>query len=631
MAGVKIPTVQRIAPQAPSSVGSVSAPRLDVASNVARTDAGVTNLLQGAADYATKVEVQTGKEKGRAAANEYDRWYNKKLNGDSETGETGLRFLQGDSTEAYNSFDKEAKEFRASLLSDNPNLSSLSKSFVKREVEGRHNSLYNKRIAVYGQQHAQYQDKLQKDTNELGQQRAVGKMIEIVPGDVKSLEGYNRELTQMNTNIVEHGLNNVGTVAEDKNGDYQLIDENGEPFKVKLGPAAQIAIAKNMSDTTEASIKSLLASKSVNKAQMMMDNYGDTLDEIAKPKITKAFEELKVDLRAKQEWIKHDGKPVKDKLAAISKIKDKDVRIKTLEIADAVGRHRAAITSQASTMNYNAADALIEARMSSKDAKLPPFTSWYEVTQNEAIAAHLTGISTPAQKKALKARFNGGPKTSDPDASLRALELRGNPDNLFNKTAAEINEFKGMLSKAEFGPLNRAWQDVRTQTVSQERARIRSVYKQLDIQLKSQGLFKKTRKGTVKKSDTARKSRLMEAISRKASQLPERFSVQEEVNWVSDIIADDQLQQRRLNDGAGFFETPGAPSGDIPLPGRTRTNRPTGDSFKPPKPPSGSGSYGRLSPDERSAVRKQYIKETGKRATSTGELSTWYDLQESNK
>lgn len=621
---VQIPRLQPIAPQAPASAGLIEARVPDLTRGSKLVSDAALGVASQLVNYADRVETQTAKTETEKANQSYSKWYSEQLNGtpaqDGQPAVAGIRFQQGDPTEAYAKLEEDAEEKRTELLSG---FSGRTERMMKAGLDRKAVALANTSSAMYGAQYSNYRTKTTNDSTALEQQEAVTNMIHVKPGDALTLQPFMDNLVNIQKLRVEHSLEfglaeTVETKPSAKEGGFTFTDDEGEEVHVKLSNIAKEDMLKDVSIATSGAIKNLIATDQVDKAQFMLKNFGNRIEPVEKAKLTSAFEVANTKMKALQIVDKMAGKSLDQKKATINKIPNLKVKQKTIELNNSRELHLTSMEKRSSTKSFNAAALMMQKNLRSSDAN----TSFAQFEENNTFNEFLVNVTDAKQRKTLREMVES-PKGSSNEKVVSDLyeRWRNSPVGFNGVPFPEFQLMMVGLNQRDKNHFTKMWERDHggAETESKQRSRVRFLHKELTRKGLDSGLLRKDRSGLTKSSRKTL-NRMLDKAMENFDDVPSTFS-EGQSNDATNKMIQDEIADRSKRDRGGFFKG----IKDI-------FEGAFGEKAKIPRPekpvtPAAKDTYQNLPDVERAKVQSEYESKFG-RPKSVEELEKFYIEQQ---
>ena len=532
---VQVPRLQRTDAPTPVSAGRIEGQPVDVTRTLAQVQQGITNLGGAIVDKMAQFEKDGIDTRARAAANQFDQWYNTQLNGDSKAGIVGIKNLQGDPQETYNKFDEEALK-KLEELSIVEGASPKVQAAVKSALANKYNTLYGTRLSLYSQQWDKYDQSVTDDAVKAEKKLAIDSTAFVVAGDESTLAPFEASLGRIRDARIRRALK-IGTAQDSPDGKVLFIDEEGVQRRVNLNQSAQVDIAKDFSDATYESISNLLAADQLDSAKVMMSRYGDRLDPLNKAKLTEAFNKAEVDSKANQALAKLEDKSLPEQKRALKALptdtpQKMKIKQEALKLLDANERYKENAQRRDSSEVYNALAIGIQKKMTSSQ----PFTSLYELEQDPEYKRLINRVTDAKQRAALQAMVEQ-PNESDPEAYGALMDDLVN-GQFYGMTYEELALKKVGLSKSDAKYFDKELVRHNTESEGAERAKVNFIGSELSRQLNAAGILR-YKNGKLTAASRRELNRLQTKVMVEADKLPKNMSVTEQSKWLREVVAEE--------------------------------------------------------------------------------------------
>ncbi len=496
MPPIQVPELKRNmqVPASPSA-GQIKGQFQDTSAATGAMGEATQKVLQTGIDIFQKAEEDEIDNAKIKAQVDYNTWFKTKMYGDSETGALGLVDQEGDPTQMYNEFDKEAKKKFDELVS-NQNLSEKGREKVTGGLLQTHSVLHGNRLVAYGNQHQKYQENLTNSALSLVKESAADSMQFAKADDPASFAFFDQSLNRIREEHVKYGLK-VGTANDDENGTPFLIDGQVRKLNVGLGVAEKMK--KDFSEATTSAVTGLIASKRLGEADYVMKNYANYIDPINKAKLTKAYKEADIDQKSLMVTVKVGDKSIPEQIAFLRNMKPKnaeeaEVKIKAMERLDATQRMMDNAKDRASKDRFDMLANKIQEQMRGKS----PYATATEldnasiqVGKNSLPFKELVkGVSDANQRKALYEMIER-PKESNPEVKMKMMNKMVEPDGLYNMEYGDVVQATAGLNDEDKNFIEKEWYRQKHETPAEERARINFVDKQVMDQFVAAGFYER--------------------------------------------------------------------------------------------------------------------------------------------
>lgn len=543
MAGVQLPELKRnMEAPAPASAGRIESKMPDLSGETAQATEGLTKIANSAFTVAQKYELDAIDDEKLKAKITYSDWYRRKIEGDSKTGEIGLQHQKGDPTEAYNAFDKEAKEKFNEIL-NNPNLSGRARAGVQTGLLEAYNSLHANRLVTYGNQHAKYQTDLADSASDLEVEGFIDAIQFADASDPKSLGFAAEKLDGIRKIITNLGLKNGGAV-DAPDGDVKHIDGDGELRHLKMNPVLKDAMKKKYSKAVGTGLEVLIDSKKLPEAKMVMDEFKGYMDGATLAKMTEKFQKKEVEISADTHLAKIQMLPEGGQASYLNKMpKDTPQQIEIWKkLRDEINDNQVKKNAARDRQSDQLGDVLYKNITKMQDAG-QTYASWNDFMKgnggmNEKLANSIDDRKVLA---GLRSLVDEPPKVSDQTALTKLNELYAQKDGIRGKSAVEMTVLTKDLTRADATPFWNFWRSVNNETPSEESSKMSRVVNIATMQFKAAGLYEKKFGGVTENSE-AHLNDFLTRMRMNADTLKAGATEKEISEWVAENMAQEVLK-----------------------------------------------------------------------------------------
>lgn len=479
MPPIEIPTVKRIATEAPQSVGRIQTQIPDGSAGIRSTGTALEGVAEQAIKYRNQVADQHADTVATDVANQFEQRWKTELYGDPQNpGKVGAKFQTGNPTDIYKKFD-DTMQGHLDELSSNDQWDTETRNLVNRRLGKKAEEFRLQTLTDYGNQQHKYDDGVTGSGIKLAQQAMPDASVFIQPGDDSTLAPLQTKIANIQNLRIAQALR-YGSAQEDPNGQTAYTAPDGTVKRVTLGPTTQIQIKKDLSDGLYATMDNLVklgTSDSLAKAAVMKDKFGDMLDPLHRDKLTKDFEASRIKAAAfvAAEKARTSGNP-----AAALQGADPEVRHKALSIINEDQRNMEQIKGRQSKANFNPLMQHVLEVMHSDT----PYSGTNALEADPLFVAMKDKVTDPKQLQALYHAVEK-PKESSQAAltKMQNLITGQDPNNDITKmTPSDFALFKVGLNGAAQKKYDGIYEKAHTQTGAQ----IMTSYKYADKELADQ-------------------------------------------------------------------------------------------------------------------------------------------------
>lgn len=523
---VDVPKLQRTGPAQPTSVGRVEARAPDVSSQQTLQAAG--RVLDTSERIFRKFEQDAVNTAKKDAANKLEQWWTERVEG-----ENGLKFIQGDPTQAYEQFEEELFN-KMEELSDNESWSDKTRDAVKVEMSRRYNRLKNRTTVLRGAQWQRYRENAYKTTQEFNKRNVV------------SSAGYLDPKTGEN-DLIEHGLSVIGndevenavaigsaTPTENlKEADWFIVNEDNERKGFKLNPSVKYSIGSQQAEAVYKTINNLLATRDIDRANYVKQKYGEYLevDPQIKARVERQFDQVQLETKAYQALSKADRMEPEKRTKFLDSIKDERVKQEVFSLIDTRERIKRNRKIRISEQNFNEVFGIVDNMMQSNQ-----LVSMTQAKTIPEIAGRLNSMS-PEHRQAIEKMIER-PDQSDLNVLGKMYEhARTGKLNQFSRQELQI-EMSG-LDETDMERFYSMWVKGSQEGTSSQRARANWMAQRLYEQAIASGLITEDRFQNLSAQEKRYINALQGSLYEKMDSLPDNMSQSDQFNYIKEIIADE--------------------------------------------------------------------------------------------
>lgn len=539
---VQIPKLQRAQAPSPSSVGRLDVKVPSEQQSIART----SNAAIGLADAVVKAGNDAVDTQNKSHIYEFERWYRTKMDGDSESGELGLRHHKGDPTPIYNEFDSEAEKRFNEISEGASHLSKEARIKFRNMLAEKYNSLYNMRLTTYGAQYSMYEQGITENGVNLEKYGAMESVGYITSDDPTSFAPFEQNLAKIRKLRLQQGLK-IGTVTEDPEGDIPFVNDDGEIVKVKATESALVEIKKDFSDTVFNATKNLINGNKLDAAKSMMEKYEHQVDPVNRPKLVKLFEDAELKDRSLRNLDKIKHLPASKQIDEIEKIKDPEEKQETYRQLDARGKSQSNTERRHSKRTYDKLANHILGIMNSPE----PYDSLAQLEEDSLYKGMKEDVLDTRQRQALQQMVQK-PKTSNQEVRVKMFQKLGD-GSFYAMSASDMAIETVGLNESDSNYFFKQWTKIKTESDSQERSRITWINKRAMDHAINQGLVK-TKKGKVTAKSRKKHIDFVSRMIEEANAVPKGTPTADIEKMMRESVANEILKRKQLEGGGWLGE-----------------------------------------------------------------------------
>lgn len=546
---VEIPRLNRLDIQPQESAGRIQTDLPDFNKPQAQISNAVEGLGSEIAGYVAKIEDQDIHNKSTELLNQYEEWYRERLDGKINPDGSvtqGLRHLSGDPSGSYQTFDEEAVKKREELLS-NGGLSDRGKRYLLPKMASLSNQLHDKRSTVFGYQYSKWQDDTKQKAIGLANLGLQDAGATFNPNDKRSVLAFDAGIERIKELNVRHGLQ-VGNATEAENGAYSIKNNDGTEIRFNADPELQFNVKKDIADAIYQSIDNQINAQQPDRAQAILDKYGDYVDEKRKAELYKAMNKTHGDMEAYTILAKMDNMDLNGKLKALKQYGKEHpekihVKEKALELLSSQQARLDGLKNRQGEEFYDKAWNIVSKKQNSDD----PYDS---IDQMEnALKAYIPYLK-PKHRKALQEMVGGGPEHSDPE-TLERLQKKIQDQTFKLLSPQQLTEAMQGLKESDKTRYRTRWETQTSESTPQERSKLGYALKTFEQAYEDSGLLRKIR-GKVSPASNQEMVKAKEEFMSLYEGITGHVSAAENDRELKKFIARKKIQQYNENRKKGF-------------------------------------------------------------------------------
>ena len=639
---IQIPTVKRVNAPEEASVGRIQAQVPNTAGAMDIQDRAIEKLGATAIDVYDKYEDAAADTEGMKRANEYDSWYRKQIEGDSQNNKPGLRHIMGDPTPAYNDFDKRASE-KFDELSSGEDLSPKTRYAVNKALAQKHNSLYDTRLLYYGQQNAKYEEDVTVGAIEKEKLTAASTLGFIKADAPDSTMMFEKSKAQIESYKINQALK-MGGAFESPEGKYLHTDNNGNTVRLNVNPSVTKSIIDERNKLVYNSIDTLIESGSLAEAKLMMTKFGGELDIVNKGKVQEKFDKADVEAKAYMTLASMEDKPYTEqkkilKLLPTKTPRDMKIKEESLKLLDANERYKITNQERDSKEVSNQILNFVSAKMRTDGAydgvsQLEQETKLKIDGRNVRFKDAIQRVTDAGQRKAIYELVEQ-PKESDEEVKTKLMDMLREGE-FYGMGYADLANAKVGLNKEDSKFIDREWTKQNTETDAQERSKVNYIGAEIYRQYTAAGLIRKAG-GKETKSSAKDRNAFDAMIRKKAESFPKNMNPAEISEYIGRETVEEAKRQRIEKRGyiGELIDSVMGIKRETPqtvAPKRVKGSSRTGSKAAEVEadvkevttaPAPKTKELGALTPAERKQLWEDYKKANGKLPANAAELMKW--------
>lgn len=538
MAGVQVPRINRIDPQAPESVGRMDVRLPDPTQGLAQRQQQLTQGVANTFDAANKYEDEAA---NLASDEAYTEFYSKK-----KQGLASLKEIEGDPTEAFAKFDEESKSWQQDIEKRYEGSSDVIKQRIRQKLYKADALIQDERTVQEGHQYNIYAGKTAKAASDASKDALMGVLAGFDPADKESEMKVQTAVDAIREPLLNDGKRR-GLVQYNEDGTIKDID-----------PLLQSEMKEEVSKGLKVSIAALNDAGETAKADYLLNKYKDTLTADALGSLLKGGKDTKINMEATTlvDQVRRMSPEAAFNHIDNSKVAP-EVKEKAREKLDTYTRQREAGIERGQKMAFNNAIKHIQEAGEGGGVYYTKEQLWDDPIMKQ----HKRRMTPDQQKKVEDAIFK--PARSSVQAKSTMYEL-ARTGELYKMDYPTFVQYSSGLNDKDAHMFESMWNKEQNPTAPQKRQAYTFMATQLKQEMEKLGLVKKnkyTNRYTPEDEQEINDMNdlLMEAIEA----YPPGTSVAEQNRFVEQSLANYvQSKAFRPNDTAPkkFTSTPKAPA-----------------------------------------------------------------------
>lgn len=456
---ITIPEVKRFDPQDAPVLPGLNARPPDATAAVEKVGKATEGIAEQSIKLRNNIADQAADTAATDATNKFEQRWKSAMYGNPETGTVGLKYQTGNPTDLYQAFDKQMQG-HLDDLSQNPDWDTETQKLVNRRLSKKAEQLNGETLVEYGGQAQKYDKGVDDARIKLDQQGMASASSFVVPGDDASFNAVNARLNSIKNTVIRGAVRtNPNLENEDGLDSYQRAD--GTRAGVSLDPQTQLQIAKSQSDALVPTIKNLVDSGVIDKAQAMQEKYKDMIDPLSKDLIGKKFQDAKVSAEAFK--IAGDARVGGDPESALKNASSEEVYHKAIGYIKDDQAHMQAIKAASSKTNYGTLMNHITDVAQNGGGWTGGKT---QLEGDPYFQKTIDNITDPKQKAAIYAAVEQPPKVSDPKSTLNMMHIisgdpaSGHPNGLVGMAPEDFQLAIAGANKADRTRYTNLWTQI---------------------------------------------------------------------------------------------------------------------------------------------------------------------------
>lgn len=574
---VQIPTLDRIAPVEPASVGRIDYQGPNPAAEEAQQTQEAEHAVGTVERYVRVQQAMSADTTSTAAASQYHQFYENGLEGsppgpNGEPGTVGTKQMGGDPAPIYQKLRQSADGQKQAIMSQYADASDMTKQLIAAKLAGVDRK-FNDRIATaYSSQNTTYLNSVADQGAKQAKNDVVDATAHLDVYDPDTLVPVDAALNQTRLIRLQQGAKlGLATPVYDPSGKIDPATGTVAVIDYKdVAPSLAMKMAKDRSDALSNSISNLLAAGDVEGAKFITDQYKSSLDVVSRAKIETKTTKATQDAQALAAFTDVKDMPYAEGVKKLNEdIEDPKVLMKAMANLDTYRKRMEGATLDASKANYDAAARLIDQR---KDSGRP-FIDANDMHNDPAIKQLRDKITDPKHLSSLDHRVDP-PKVSDPDVknqfydNLQNGKLKGMSASDFSTSIAGLSDSDRKMAESK-------WREFNVQSPAQQTTQVKNMAAQVEKEMQSAGLVKKNAYGQYNNKDQIILNKAKDDLIQQSDSFPANMSVKDQNSYVKNLVAEKvkaQVPQKGFFEGLAdsaknlFLPSPAKPANGAPPP-----------------------------------------------------------------
>lgn len=294
MPGVQIPTLNRTPAPDQSSVGRIDYQGANPAAAEAQQTQSAESLIGSVDHYIRTQEAYSANTAALAAATEYHKGREDRLEGSPGDAANGIEPMVGakqklgDPAPIYQQLESDAGEHKQRILQKYDDASDVTKNAVAVALAGVDKKFADRQTTAYSSQSTEWTKSTTNAAAKMAQSDVLDSSVAITAEDPGSTKPLDESLKALSDIRAREGLKLGGaTPIYDPEGKIDPATGTVKVVGIKniAQPLLQ-TIAKEKSDALVSVVDNLLASNKIDEAHLILDKYSKSIDGLSRAKIT---------------------------------------------------------------------------------------------------------------------------------------------------------------------------------------------------------------------------------------------------------------------------------------------------------------------------------------------------------
>jgi hypothetical protein len=513
---VQIPRLQRIAPQAPESVGRIETKLPDISNAGASFSKALTDSGKAIDEHVYEVEKQAAELDATKGANDYEVAY--------KTEKEKLKGIDGNPTEAYSKFDQDSQKWMNDIRDKYKGSSELVKQRLEAKLQSTHESLRVARSVDEAVQYNAYEKKTTDSTISLAKEGAISALEIYNVNDPDTILPFTEQIARMKDTRVASG-ERTGLVTRDAKGE--------RVYSASL----DMQMKKDVSDTIKDAVEILNAKGMIAESESLMERYKDDILADTKSSLAKSTKSSLERTEALNLASTLYGFPPDVQLKKLDEMTNLSPAIKD-KARKALDTHARIYENAKRRASDSSFEEVAQYLRKKEEGGNPLLT--VDQLENDPVFNRAANRMTDAKRKALY-KLVEAPAKSDPITLEKMYESVNNRE-LRGMSMADFEENVAGLTKTDKNKFRKMWENSNLETESEESRRISFTGKELKEQMIAAKLLKPNQYGKLTTKDRIKYTQAMDAMTVAMEDL-KGAGPAEQRKWVKDYTV------RVLKDG----------------------------------------------------------------------------------
>ena len=577
---VQIPTLKRLGPQEPTSVGRVQTDLPDSTRAVAQTSQALQQVAETTTKYIEEEEKNASDLVATRAAVDYEVKYKTEL--------AKLKAIKGDPTTAYAEFDQKSAEWESEVLTNYEGTSDRTKQAIRERITKSKLLNRDNRAVSEALQYSAFEKNTTDEAVKLEQEGVSEAAETFNAADPNSILGIQMRINAIRDLRIESGRR-TKLVTKNEKGE----DNYSEALKMQM--------KEDVSEALKNTIQNLSGTGKTEEAKLLLERYSDQILAKTKASLYKTNEESQAKTQALVWADKLKRLPDDQQLqAAESQIKDVEVRQKAMQFLDDRRRQFSNFKTQAQKDTYEDLARYTAGKnfVSSQQMKDDPIIK--QAIEDERISVKQLGSLEKMVEK---------PASSNPKVMEKYYDAVFD-QKLVGMSFGDISEMTAGMSEKHSNAAMKEWEEANKETGAARSKMIGYMGKRLKEKLQLAGGIKKDVYGRYSNKEEIKYLQAKEQLMGALDTLPANASVDVQEKWVDGLVT--SYMKKEVFTGLGDVKP------------RFRGGAPPVQASPVGVKPKDAAEAPTLTPNDRSAWIKKFYLENKAAPKTSKELNDFY-------